>query len=99
MAYKKAELIKKSLQAIEENNITRISHLFGYVEFSSATFYNHELEKLESIKNAIEKRRIVTKVDLINKWIKSKSPALSTLDKSAFTVYGLTEGTTSTTTG
>ena len=76
MAYKKADMIKQCLKAIEEKGITRIQHIIGFVPFNRATFYNHNLDKLDSIKNAIEIQKICTKVGLINEWIKSRSPAL-----------------------
>jgi hypothetical protein len=76
MAYKKEDMIKQCLEVIKKNNLTRINYIFSYVPFSRSLFYQYNLDKLDSIKNAIQKRRVHTKVDLINSWIKSKSAAL-----------------------
>jgi len=77
MAYDKKELEKQALQAIEENEIARISYLIPYIECSEATFYNHKLEQLESIKAALQTQRIARKTKLIKKWEESESATLN----------------------
>lgn len=76
MAYKTADMIEQSLKVIKDNNLIFIDEIFAYVPFSSATFYNHKLEKLESLKKELGKNRIKTKQKLRKKWSESNAPAL-----------------------
>ena len=76
MAYTRRKLIDDSLHAIEENKLIWIEEIFAFVPFSSSTFYNHELEKLEAIKKAIEDNRVNQKTKLREKWYKSDNPTL-----------------------
>ena len=76
MAYKKEDMIKQCLKAIQENKLVFINEIPAFVPFNRATFYNHELDKLDSIKNELEKNRIQIKSSLRAKWYKSTSPVL-----------------------
>lgn len=76
MAYKKKDLEAEMLKVIKEKKIAFLNHCFAYLSFSSATAYNHELEKLESIKEAINKNRVSAKNYMLNKWIGSENPTL-----------------------
>jgi hypothetical protein len=76
MAYDKQELIDKALEAIEKHNLFFISDVIAFMPCSSATFYNHELEKIEDIKSAIEKNRVSIKVNMRKKWFESDHPTL-----------------------
>jgi hypothetical protein len=76
MAYDKQELIEKALEAIEKHKLFFISDVVAYLPCSSATFYNYELEKLEEIKSAIEKNKVIVKVSMRNKWYNSDHPTL-----------------------
>ena len=67
-----AELLK----VIEEKKIAFLDHAFAFTSFSGSTAYNHELEKLESIKNAIKQNRVKAKNYMLNKWIASDNPTL-----------------------
>ena len=73
MAYNKQEMINQSLEAIKKYNLIFLDELFAYVPFSSSTFYNHELEKLENIKKAIEDNKIRIKGGLRKKWYESEN--------------------------
>ncbi len=54
-----------------------ISHLVAYLPCSRATFYNNELDKLDSIKEAINKNKVSRKCKMINLWTEPDSaPAL-----------------------
>lgn len=65
------------LKAIKEHNLMRFDHVFGgFVSFSSSTAYNHELEKLESIKEALFANRRKDANNLIQKWINSDNATL-----------------------
>ena len=50
MAYKTEELEKQSLEAIEKYKLFFIDDVVSYLPCSTATFYNHKLEELETIK-------------------------------------------------
>lgn len=68
MAYKKIDMIKQCLKVLEgDQTIYRIEYLVSVMPFSSSTFYNHKLEKLECIKNALNSNRVKEKKRIINK--------------------------------
>lgn len=71
MAYKKKELEKQSLEAIQKHNLFFIQDVVAFLPCNSATFYNHELEQLETIKEALAENRIKTKNGLRAKWYKN----------------------------
>lgn len=77
MAYTTKELEELALEAIEENEVARVSYLIPYLPISNSTFYNHGLDKLESIKDALFQQRINRKEKLINKWEHSDNATLS----------------------
>ena len=67
---------KELLQVIKEKKIAFLDHCFAFTSFCGATAYNHNLEKLESIKNAIKENRVKAKNYMLNKWIASENPTL-----------------------
>ena len=70
------EMEAELLDIIERENIVMYSHCFGYSSFSEGTAYNHELQKLETIKSAIKKNRANEKVGMIKDWKYNTSPAV-----------------------
>lgn len=76
MAYDKADLEKQALAAIKEHKLVFLSEVVSYLPCSEATFYNHKLGELESIKKAIEQNRINEKVGLRKKWRQSDNPTV-----------------------
>jgi len=76
MGYNKTHIEQESITAIKENGLVFISEIFAYVPFSSATFYNHGLEKLESIKKVLDDNKIKTCQSLKKKWFDSDNPTL-----------------------
>ena len=76
MAYKKEEMEKQSIEAIEKHKLFFIQDVVAYLPCSSATFYNLELEKLETIKDALTKVRTDLKVSMRSKWYKSQNATL-----------------------
>lgn len=76
MAYTKAELKKKSLEAIKENKLVFIDEIIAYLPCSKATFYNHKLEQLEELKRLLEANREKMKTKLRKKWYKSGNATL-----------------------
>jgi len=72
------------IQVIEKNSVMKILHIFShYLDLKSAQFYNLQLEKSESIKEAISLNKTKAVSYMINKWIASENP---TLQISAFKV-------------
>ena len=76
MAYKTEELEKQALEAIEKYKLFFIDDVVSYLPCSTATFYNHKLEELETIKEALKKVRTEIKVSMRSKWYKSENPTL-----------------------
>lgn len=72
------------LRVIIKNKIMRVDHIFShYVDLKSSQFYNLELEKSESIKEAIKTNKSKAVSYMLNKWVGSNNP---TLQISAFKV-------------
>jgi len=75
---------KEIVDIIIKYKVMKIQHIFQhYFDLKSAQFYNLELEKSESIKEAINMNRTKAVSYMINKWIESENP---TLQISAFKV-------------
>jgi hypothetical protein len=64
------------LKIIKERKIMFFSHVFPYTSFCAATAYNHNLEKLDTIKDALAKNRASGVTYMLNKWIGSDNPTL-----------------------
>ena len=72
------------LQIVIKNKIMKIQHIFQhYTDLGSAQFYNLELEKSESIKEAIKINKSKAVSYMLNKWVGSNN---ATLQISAFKV-------------
>ncbi len=67
---------KELLKIIEERKIMFLNHAFAYTSFSAATAYNHDLEKLDTIKRALAKNRTSGVTYMLNKWISSDNATL-----------------------
>jgi len=76
MAYKTKELEEQALEAIEKYKLFFIDDVVSYLPCSTATFYNHKLEELETIKEALKKVRTEIKVSMRSKWYKSDNATL-----------------------
>jgi len=76
MAEKQKQYESELLKVIKEKKIAILSHAFGFTSFCSATAYNHDLEKLESIRNAINENKAKAKTYMLNKWIGSENAIL-----------------------
>lgn len=75
---------KEITEVIVKNKVMRIDHIFThYLDLKSAQFYNLELEKSESIKEAIKINKSKAVGYMLNKWVASSNP---TLQISAFKV-------------
>ncbi|MCP4274161.1 MAG: hypothetical protein GY781_19740 [Gammaproteobacteria bacterium] len=76
MAYKKAELERMALEAIEKHELVYNYEVASFLPCSEATFYNWKLEKLESIKTALVKNKISIKSEMRSNWRKSDNATL-----------------------
>jgi hypothetical protein len=77
MAYKKEDLIKKSLAAIKKHKLIFMQEVASYLPCSRRTFYDQELHKLHTIEEALENNKISTKSKLRKKWETGNNPALN----------------------
>jgi hypothetical protein len=65
------------VKVIKKNNLFNIVDIFAYYSgCCRATFYNHGMDKLDSIIKAIDENKVKTKQSLKNKWYKSDNPTL-----------------------
>jgi hypothetical protein len=76
MSYDTNELEQEALDAIDKYKLFFIEDVVAYVSCSRATFYNHGLDKLDTIKDALSKNKIDIKVSMRNKWYQSESATL-----------------------
>jgi hypothetical protein len=76
MSYDTKQLEQEALEAIEKYRLFFIEDVVVYVSCSRATFYNHNLDKLDTIKEALAKNKIDIKVSMRNKWFLSESATL-----------------------
>jgi len=71
MAYDTKELERQSLDAIAKYKLIWIEEVLSYLPCSKQTFYDHGLDKVDTIKAAILKNRNDLKVGLRKKWYES----------------------------
>ena len=77
MGYDTNELERKAIEAIKEHGVIYIEEVCAYLPCSRATFYNHGLDKLDTIKEALEDSRIIKKAELRKKWERSENATLN----------------------
>jgi len=71
MAYDTKELEIKALEVIRKNMLVFIHEVASTMNLSRQTFYDHGLDKLDSIKNELEANRNKLKGGLRKKWYES----------------------------
>lgn len=76
MAYETTELQEQALEAIKEHDLYFISDVVACLPCSSSTFYDHELEKSEAIKKALEANKIKAKIEMRKKWLNSDNATM-----------------------
>lgn len=77
MAHDKAKQYEQELlKVIQTKKIAFFDHCFAFTTFSRATAYNHDLDKLDTIKAAINSNRVSAKNYMLNKWIASNNATL-----------------------
>ncbi len=76
MRYTKKKLEELSLKVIKKEKLTWITEVVAFLPITRATFYNKNLDKLDSIKDAIEQNRLSMKSQMKHKWFKSDNATL-----------------------
>lgn len=84
MGKNKEQHEKEITDIIVKNKVMKINHIFQhYTDLQHSQFYNLELDKSESIKEAISKNKSKAVSYMLNKWVGSDN---ATLQISAFKV-------------
>ena len=76
MAYVTEELEKQAIEVIKEHNLVFIEDIVAYLPCNKATFYNHKLDDLDTIKDALLKVKTDMKVSMRSKWYESDNATL-----------------------
>ena len=76
MAFDKNELIALALEAIKKHQLVFIDEVCTFLPCSRATFYNHEIDKLDELKDALNNVRTSMKSQMRNKWRDSENATL-----------------------
>lgn len=77
MAYKTEELERQAVEAIKEHGLIFIEEVVSFLPCSSSTFYDHQLEKSEAIKEAINFNKVSKKSKLRRNWEASENATLN----------------------
>lgn len=72
----KKQYEQKALKAIEKHKLFFVTDVPPMIGISTARFYQLELEKVESIKEALISNKIAVKSSMRSKWYKSDHPSL-----------------------
>lgn len=76
MAYRNRQLlIDQSLEAIKKYKLIWIQEIAAFLPISRATFYKKNLDKVDTIKEALERNKVELKVALRKKWYDSENAA------------------------
>lgn len=73
MAYKTEELKEKALNAIKSMKLVFIEEVAAFIGISKGTFYEHKLNELNEIKDAIEANKSELKAGLRKKWYENEN--------------------------
>ena len=73
MAYKTEELEAKALEVISKNKLVFIHEVASFMGISKVTFYEHNLNELNTIKQAIDLNKETIKAGLRKKWYDSEN--------------------------
>jgi len=74
--FKTEDLLALSIKAIKKHKLFFIEDLVAYLPCSSKTFYNHELHKVQELKDLVGSNRIHTKRKLQRNWEESDNATL-----------------------
>ena len=77
MAYDKDEILNKCIKAIQEHKCTTFDEMSLYVEPDRTTLYLWDFDKLDIIKEAIGKQKVIAKSRMKKNWQSEEAaPAL-----------------------
>ncbi len=76
MKYEYEDLERMAVEAIQKHKLFFIDDLMAYLPCARSTFYLKGLDKSDIIKDAINKNRILAKIDLRKEWRFSNNAAL-----------------------
>lgn len=76
MRYSKKKLEELALKAIKEEKLTWHDEVVAFLPCSRATYYNKGLDKLDTIKAAIDNNKIEMKAKMKHKWFNSDNATL-----------------------
>ena len=76
MAIDRDDIIKKALEAIEDEECVTIEELCLFIPCGKTTFYALGLNDVNEIKEAIETMKVKLKKGMRRNWRKSENPAL-----------------------
>jgi hypothetical protein len=76
MAYNKKQLVELALKEIKAKKLVFIQDVTAFLPCSRSTFYSLELDKEDSIKDALEEMKVTIKASMRTRWYKSQSPVL-----------------------
>lgn len=88
MAYQTEDLKAKALSAIGENELCFIDDVITHLPCVRQTFYDHELDKSDEIKDALEDNKVKAKQRMRSKWMQSEN---ATLQMGAYKLLGSEE--------
>lgn len=74
--YDTTELEKMALKAIKTHKLFFVEDIIPYLPCSRSLFYERNLDKLDSIKEALIENKVQLKVAMRSKWYNSTAPAL-----------------------
>lgn len=72
--YGKEELIEMAVKVIQVNDLVFIDEIQYYVPYCRSTFYDHNLDKLDEIREALGKNKVKKKKKLREKWENDINP-------------------------
>jgi hypothetical protein len=75
MAYSTKELEEAALKVIKKERLVLVDEIIAFMPCCYATYYNHEIEKLDSIKTAVRKNKVSIKHKLRTAWESDGSSA------------------------
>ncbi len=79
MAYEKDKLLKEALKKAEEKNCFFIDQLISFMPCCKTTFYEllkNDSDEMNSIKDVLDKNKVVMKTSMYNKWFESDNATL-----------------------
>ena len=76
VTYKVEDLEKEALALIEARQLVFIDDVCAYMSCGRSTFYNNNLDKMDSIKDSLTKNKVIKKVALRTNWEESTNATL-----------------------